>query len=62
MDRGLFDFQGLQATGEPMAEGDIAFDVDPVMDQAPPVRAPEALRGIEIQVANPLVTSDRAGS
>jgi len=33
MDRGLFDFAGLQATGEPSAEGDIAFDVDPALDQ-----------------------------
>ena len=29
MDRSMFDFAGLQTTGEPMAEGDIAFDVNP---------------------------------
>lgn len=29
MDRSMFDFAGLQATGEPMADGDIAFDVNP---------------------------------
>jgi tRNA 2-thiocytidine biosynthesis protein TtcA len=29
MDRGLFDFAGLQATGSPVADGDIAFDEEP---------------------------------
>jgi tRNA 2-thiocytidine biosynthesis protein TtcA len=35
MDRGLFDFMGLAATGEPSADGDIAFDVDPALEAAP---------------------------
>jgi len=40
MDRALFDFAGLQATGEPVADGDIAFDVNPEFEGAPigPVR------------------------
>ena len=29
LDRGLFDFAGLQATGAPVADGDIAFDEEP---------------------------------
>jgi len=29
LDRGLFDFTGLQATGLPVADGDIAFDEEP---------------------------------
>jgi tRNA 2-thiocytidine biosynthesis protein TtcA len=29
LDRGLFDFVGLQATGAPVADGDIAFDEEP---------------------------------
>ena len=33
MDRELFDFAGLQAAGEPMADGDIAFDVDPAFER-----------------------------
>jgi len=35
MDRGLFDFAALAPTGEPSADGDIAFDVDPVFEAAP---------------------------
>jgi len=35
MDRGLFDFAGLAPGGEPLDDGDIAFDVDPVLDAAP---------------------------
>jgi tRNA 2-thiocytidine biosynthesis protein TtcA len=35
MDRGLFDFVGLQTTGQPMADGDIAFDVSPEFESAP---------------------------
>ncbi|MGD9941791.1 MAG: tRNA 2-thiocytidine(32) synthetase TtcA [Burkholderiaceae bacterium] len=35
LDRGLYDFAGLQATGEPQADGDIAFDVDPAFEQPP---------------------------
>ncbi len=32
MDRAQFDFAGLRATGEPVADGDIAFDPDPAFD------------------------------
>ena len=47
LDRGLFDFTGLRATGEPDADGDIAFDLDPVMQvPAPPAGAPIALRPV----------------
>jgi tRNA 2-thiocytidine biosynthesis protein TtcA len=47
LDRGLFDFTGLRATGEPDADGDIAFDLDPVMQApAPPAGAPIALRPV----------------
>ena len=35
MDRGLFDFAGLAPTGEPVPDGDIAFDVSPEFE-APP--------------------------
>ena len=35
LDRRLFDFAGLAPTGEPVPDGDIAFDVDPVLE-APP--------------------------
>jgi tRNA 2-thiocytidine biosynthesis protein TtcA len=30
LDHGLFDFKNLQATGEPNADGDMAFDADPL--------------------------------
>ena len=40
MDRGLFDFAGLKATGEPMPDGDIAFDVDPAFEGAPAAAGP----------------------
>jgi tRNA 2-thiocytidine biosynthesis protein TtcA len=36
MDRELFDFAGLAPTGVPGADGDIAFDVDPVFEAPPP--------------------------
>jgi tRNA 2-thiocytidine biosynthesis protein TtcA len=36
MDRELFDFAGLAPTGVPDADGDIAFDVDPVFEAPPP--------------------------
>ena len=35
MDRTRFDFAHLRATGEPVPDGDIAFDADPSLDQAP---------------------------
>ena len=34
MDRSLFDFAGLAAQGVPVADGDIAFDVDPELEAA----------------------------
>jgi len=34
MDRGLYDFAGLAAQGAPVADGDIAFDVDPELEAA----------------------------
>jgi len=36
MDRALFDFAGLKVTGEPLADGDIAFDEDPCGPEAEP--------------------------
>ncbi len=38
MDRRRFDFEGLQATNEPMADGDIAFDVSPEFEAVGPTR------------------------
>jgi tRNA 2-thiocytidine biosynthesis protein TtcA len=35
MDRELFDFSAARPTGAPVADGDIAFDVDPVFEAAP---------------------------
>ncbi len=35
MDRSLFDFANLAPGGEPLADGDIAFDVDPLLETAP---------------------------
>jgi tRNA 2-thiocytidine biosynthesis protein TtcA len=42
MDRGLFDFSGLQVGGEALAEGDLAFDPDPTLNdrEAAPALAP----------------------
>ena len=34
MDRGLFDFAGIRADGTPVPDGDIAFDVDPALEEA----------------------------
>jgi tRNA 2-thiocytidine biosynthesis protein TtcA len=34
MDRGLFDFAAVKASGIPTADGDIAFDVDPALERA----------------------------
>ena len=34
MDRALFDFAAVRATGRAVADGDIAFDVDPVLERA----------------------------
>jgi len=35
MDRSLFDFASLQTTGQPIADGDIAFDDEPCATSAP---------------------------
>ena len=35
MDRARFDFAGLRITGEPVPDGDIAFDADPLLDSPP---------------------------
>ena len=34
MDRALFDFAAVRATGAPDAGGDLAFDVDPALERA----------------------------
>ena len=34
MDRRLFDFASLRATGEPVEDGDLGFDVDPALEAA----------------------------
>jgi len=34
MDRSLFDFSAVRATGEAVQDGDLAFDVDPVLERA----------------------------
>ena len=47
MDRGLFDFAGLAPTGEPMPDGDIAFDVSPEFE-APPAPAAGGAATVEL--------------
>ncbi len=37
-DRSLFDFAGLAPTGEPIADGDMAFDPEPIEPPASPLR------------------------
>jgi tRNA 2-thiocytidine biosynthesis protein TtcA len=49
MDRGLFDFAGLSATGVPSPDGDIAFDVDPLFESPPPA-APAAIDASAIPI------------
>ena len=34
MDRALFDFSAVRATGREEADGDIVFDVDPMLERA----------------------------
>jgi tRNA 2-thiocytidine biosynthesis protein TtcA len=34
MDRSLFDFAAVRATGTPSPDGDLAFDVDPALERA----------------------------
>jgi tRNA 2-thiocytidine biosynthesis protein TtcA len=50
MDRDAFDFATLAATGVPDADGDIAFDVDPVFEAAPAAPAGAAIDAGSIPV------------
>jgi hypothetical protein len=34
LDRSLFDFAAVRATGQPEPDGDIAFDVDAALERA----------------------------
>jgi tRNA 2-thiocytidine biosynthesis protein TtcA len=43
MDRSLFDFAQVRATGRPEPEGDIAFDVDPLLERAAELVAGSAI-------------------
>ena len=49
MDRALFDFAAVRATGREEADGDIVFDVDPAIERATDLAA--AARGFGIDVA-----------
>jgi tRNA 2-thiocytidine biosynthesis protein TtcA len=42
LDRGLFDFASLRAQGTPFADGDVAFDQEPLPDQVIPLRRVDA--------------------
>ncbi len=42
MDRRLFDFARVEATGIPTSDGDIAFDADPLLESAREARATDA--------------------
>jgi len=48
MDRTLFDFAAVRATGREEADGDIVFDVDPALERATELAA--AARGVGIDV------------
>jgi tRNA 2-thiocytidine biosynthesis protein TtcA len=48
MDKRLFDFDGLRATGEPTADGDIGFDVDPALEAAVDAAALDAPNVIKL--------------
>ncbi len=48
MDRDLFDFRAALPTGEPRADGDIAFDVDPTFETPPPVAGAVPIETISI--------------
>jgi len=48
MDRGLFDFAGLQATGAPVEDGDIAFDVSPEFEAVPAARPERETSVVEL--------------
>jgi len=57
MDRGLFDFPALEATGVPDPEGDTAFDVNPEFEQAQPAMSSGAQPVTVLRV--PPVTNTR---
>jgi hypothetical protein len=48
MDRTLFDFGAVRATGRAEADGDIVFDVDPALERATELAA--ATRGFGPEV------------
>ncbi len=56
MDRALFDFSAVRATGHAVADGDLAFDVDPLLERA------TALEAIAVGVSVPHRDQDDAGS
>ena len=47
MDCALFDFGAVRTTGSAVADGDIAFDVDPVLERAADVAAAGQKVGID---------------
>ena len=49
LDRSLFDFAAVRATGHAEPDGDIAFDVDPAIEQA--VDAEAAVAGVRMALA-----------
>ncbi len=48
MDRGLFDFAGIRADGTPVPDGDIAFDVDPALEEAVSSQPVAGIAGIAV--------------
>ncbi|MCE7876846.1 MAG: tRNA 2-thiocytidine(32) synthetase TtcA [Betaproteobacteria bacterium PRO3] len=46
MDRRLFDFASLRATGAPVEDGDIGFDVDPALEAAVEAAAARQVEGV----------------
>jgi tRNA 2-thiocytidine biosynthesis protein TtcA len=42
LDRGLFDFASLRAQDTPFADGDVAFDQEPLPEQVIPLRRIDA--------------------
>ncbi len=51
MDRRLFDFASLRATGEPVDDGDLGFDVDPALEAAVEAAAAAGASGKVIPLA-----------
>ena len=48
LDRGLYDFAGLRADGTPVPDGDIAFDVDPALEEAVSSQPVAGIAGITV--------------